>query len=1169
MLARRFASFFLLAWWSWLTLQAGNSAAQGLGERGTPVSLPALPFTESIARMAQRDRLLRQQRLAGRLPRGVVAPVPRQSEEARPFTPAGGSDEAPFPAPRDPAVRASAGPLAQSVGTSFDGIGFQDQADDLVKAVYPPDPSGAMGLDHFVLMTNNSVAFYNREGQRLLHGDADVFFSAGSFPRNGGVNPRVLYDRYSARWFATLIERGDPIFTGNNIGLAVSRTPNPFGPWDKYVLPLAVPSAPGVSYYIDYATLGVDRHAVTLGYTVRASDGSGSTARIATTRIAPLVDTPPSLGQVFVFSDLPDFHTAPLAAHNPDAGTPYTVVVGTPYQAFANVVYRRINWVGSPGNPLLSESSTVNTPDYVPPDFPPVHSLGSNTRVDVGDDRLQTAVIRSGRLWTCRTVGLGSAGTAAAPDRVGCEWLVLTVAGTSLTLEQSGRRFDSSAVNPRSYYYPSVMPNGQGHAAMGFSGSRGTEYIGAYAAGRLAGEAPGTMRSLQSPKPGEGPYELLDSQGKNRWGDYSYTSLDPRDDMSLWTLQTYAAPQGPPFNGVVSRWKTRVAQLKAPAPMLNSFSRIVRAGDTGSILLSGSGFYDPGVGFSNPLRHEVTGGAVNGFSGSLDYISPSTVELSYEVSELASPGPRDLTVINPDGQSVTLVGAFTVLAPTHFSAATYSTVEPVSGTSTVTVTVERDSAAADNTESVVYSTDLNVGTAGLEDYTPVAGSLEFQSGETQKTFTVPIRGDRLLEETEEFGLFLAQGLKVIGEARVSISDNPVATAPENLQATAVSGRIDLEWRNRCDNETFTHRIERKTGAGNFALLAMGGLISTYSDVGVTPGTQYTYRVRVEKGALVTPFSNEATATVPSSPTTVQLAQSYHGASEGGAVVVTVTRTGDVSGSSSVTLSISPNTATAGTDYTGSDSTVNFQANESLRTLFIPLLADNLIEADETLSLSLINPQGAALGAIKTASAVILDDRAATAPANLQAERIGPNRWRLSWTDRCGNEEGFRLEELFGEFQPVQNVTGTETFVDVAPTSQDYTYRVIAIASSGRESGPSPEMTFSWGVSGTGMITPRKLSFGTLKLGKSKTLKVTIQNTTRTTQSLYVNVGTLPGPYTITGGGPFTLARGQKRVVTVLFQPTTAGSFPAVLHVSSNSLNVSTRSVEIRVTGKGR
>ena len=41
-----------------------------------------------------------------------------------------------------------------------------------------------------------------------------------------------------------------------------------------------------------------------------------------------------------------------------------------------------------------------------------------------------------------------------------------------------------------------------------------------------------------------------------RWGDYSYTSLDPSDDMSIWTIQE--------FCNSVNSYGLRVAKMLAP-----------------------------------------------------------------------------------------------------------------------------------------------------------------------------------------------------------------------------------------------------------------------------------------------------------------------------------------------------------------------------------------------------------------------------------------------------------------------------------------------------------------------------------------------------------------------------------------------------------------------------
>ena len=56
-------------------------------------------------------------------------------------------------------------------------------------------------------------------------------------------------------------------------------------------------------------------------------------------------------------------------------------------------------------------------------------------------------------------------------------------------------------------------------------------------------------------------YNPANDGGTNRgrrWGDYSYTAVDPLDQMTMWTIQEYTeAPNS---------WGTRVAKLLAPPP---------------------------------------------------------------------------------------------------------------------------------------------------------------------------------------------------------------------------------------------------------------------------------------------------------------------------------------------------------------------------------------------------------------------------------------------------------------------------------------------------------------------------------------------------------------------------------------------------------------------------
>jgi hypothetical protein len=129
------------------------------------------------------------------------------------------------------------------------------------------------------------------------------------------------------------------------------------------------------------------------------------------------------------------------------------------------------------------------------------------------------------------------------------------------------------------------------------------------------------------------------------------------DDMSLWSIGEYAT-------STANRWGTFVADLLAPAPTLVNPAGSATVGQSGVVLnLTGTGFFDPGVGFANRLAVQLTGGATNGISNyQLTWNSPTSVTLTFDIAPGATPGARNIVLTNPDGQSVTVVGGFTVNA---------------------------------------------------------------------------------------------------------------------------------------------------------------------------------------------------------------------------------------------------------------------------------------------------------------------------------------------------------------------------------------------------------------------------------------------------------------------------------------------------------------------------
>jgi subtilase family serine protease len=112
------------------------------------------------------------------------------------------------------------------------------------------------------------------------------------------------------------------------------------------------------------------------------------------------------------------------------------------------------------------------------------------------------------------------------------------------------------------------------------------------------------------------------------------------------------------------------------------------------------------------------------------------------------------------------------------------------------------------------------------------------------------------------------------------------------------------------------------------------------------------------------------------PAKVEFSAANYSINEDGTPItaVTLNRTNGSSGELTVTVNLSNGTAIAGSDYTNSPITVTFADGETSKTVTIPIINDTQFEADETLNLTLTNPQGTAvLGNQTTAVLTIIND----------------------------------------------------------------------------------------------------------------------------------------------------------------------------------------------------
>ena len=240
---------------------------------------------------------------------------------------------------------------------------------------------------------------------------------------------------------------------------------------------------------------------------------------------------------------------------------------------------------------------------------------------------------------------------------------------------------------------------------------------------------------------------------------------------------------------------------------------------------------------------------------------------------------------------------------------------------------------------------------------------------------------------------------------------------------------------------------------------------------------------------------ESTTILPESNGQVQFSHSAYTASEsGGAVVITVTRTGGSRGAVTVDYAASDGTARTGSDYTVASGVLTFADGETSQTFTVTVLDDALVEADETFTLTLSNPGGGAvLGSPVTALFTILDDDSAGQVQFSHSAYTGEEGGAVVITvTRTGGSRGaVTVDYATSEGSAIAGsdytaASGTLTFAD-GETSQ--TFSVALLDDAQHEADET--LTLTLGNPGGGAV-----------LGSPVTAVLTIRNRTAT-QSLYL------------------------------------------------------------------
>ena len=477
-------------------------------------------------------------------------------------------------APGDGALQ-SEGPVsggAPAAAASFEGLGN-------VNLVLPPDPSGDIGLTHYVQMVNLSLAIWNREGT-LLYGPADTNslwqgFGGACGTSNDG-DPIVLYDQLADRWLLSqfalpnlpkgpfyqciaISQTGDPTAAYHRYEFLISDTKlndyPKFGVWpDGYYLAFNQYTCPGFCSFAGQGVATFERDRML----------AGEAARMVS---FDLYDDNPNLGGM-----LPSDLDGPALAR-PGSANQFCEVDDDAWGYSGDQIQCwgfSVNW-SNPGLSSFTFDSAHPTAAFdsnlclYSRNCIPQRDTGAG--VDALSDRLMHR-LQYRTFDTHETLVVNHTVDATGGDRAAIRWYELRNYGSGWGIHQQG----TYSPDGHHRWMGSIAMNRAGDAALGFSLSSADVYPSIRATGRLAGDPAGTMT--------QGELAIADGQGhqthvSGRWGDYSTMSVDPVDDCTFWYTQEYYGTKGE------APWQTRIGAFRfrdcdsAPPPPGDPDSRHV------------------------------------------------------------------------------------------------------------------------------------------------------------------------------------------------------------------------------------------------------------------------------------------------------------------------------------------------------------------------------------------------------------------------------------------------------------------------------------------------------------------------------------------------------------------------------------------------------------------
>ena len=424
--------------------------------------------------------------------------------------------------------------------------------------VLPPDTVGDIGPNHYVQMTNLSIAVYNRDGTvAQAPMDTNLLWAGFGGPcddTNDG-DPFVLYDHLADRWMVSQFAlprfpRG-PYYQC----IAVSQTADPTGSWHRYEFRYSrnkLNDYPKFGVWPDGYYMSANQFSCSVFGCSWAGAGvvaferdemlTGGTARMVRFDLANVdielggmlpadLDGPaPPAGASIPYMQMDD---------NAWGYSPDQVQIWNFHVDWANTSNSSFTFDGALNTAAFDSNMCGYSRNCI--------SQPGGTAVDTISDRLMPRLQYRNfgtheTLVTNHTVDVGG-------NHAGVRWYELRGGEGGWSIHQQG----TYAPDSDHRWMGSAAMNGAGDIGLGYSISSASTYPSIRYTGRLDGDTPGTMSITEGEIIAGSGYQTHSS---GRWGDYSALSVDPVDDCTFWYTQEYYASIGN------APWQTRIGSFE-------------------------------------------------------------------------------------------------------------------------------------------------------------------------------------------------------------------------------------------------------------------------------------------------------------------------------------------------------------------------------------------------------------------------------------------------------------------------------------------------------------------------------------------------------------------------------------------------------------------------------